>query len=80
MHSDTIAFGVPVAGLVLGAAILVGSLVLGGLSIVSVGGGAICLLAIAALALAVARSVSEEPTVELTEREDDEPGLARGAK
>lgn len=80
MHSDTIAFGVPLAGLVLGAAILVGSLFIGGLSIVSVGGGVIGLLAIAALALAVARSAGEEPSVDLAEREDDGPGLARGAK
>ncbi|AGB36328.1 hypothetical protein [Natronococcus occultus] len=79
MHSETIAFGGPLAGLVVGAAILVGSLFLSGLSVVSVIGGAIGLLAIAVLALAVARSPADA-TVELEEREDEESRLARGAK
>ncbi|ELY50856.1 hypothetical protein [Natronococcus jeotgali] len=80
MHSDTIAFGAPLLALAVGAAILVGGLFAGGFSLVSVLGGAIVLIGVAALALAVARAAGEEPSVELEEREGEEPGVARGAK
>jgi hypothetical protein len=80
MDSDTIAFGVPVAGLFLGAAILVASLFLTGLSPVTIIGGSVAMLGIVGLAFAVARSATEEPSVDVVRREGREPRRARGAK
>jgi hypothetical protein len=79
MHRDTISFAAPLAGLVVGAAILVGSLFVTGLRVVSVVGGVIGLVSIAALGYAVARATDEAPSVDVVER-DDGLGRARGAK
>ncbi|MFC4436626.1 MULTISPECIES: hypothetical protein [Natrialbaceae] len=80
MDSDTIAFGAPIVGLFLGAVILVVSLFVSGLTIVAALGGLIGLLSIAALAIAVARSVGEEPSVSVTRRGGGEPRRARRAE
>jgi hypothetical protein len=84
MHNDTIQFAAPLVGLCIGAAILVGSLFITGLSVVSIAGGVIGIGSIAALGYAVARSADELPSVDIVERERDrgDDGLerARGAK
>lgn len=80
MDSDTIAFGAPIVGLFLGAVILVASLFASGLTIAAVLGGLVGLLSIAALALAVARSAGEEPSVSVTRGGGGEPRRARRAK
>lgn len=80
MNSETIAFGVPFVGLLLGGGILVSGLFLGGLTLVPVLGGALGMLSIAALALAVARAASDGPSVTLSERESDESRHVRKAK
>ncbi|WP_306056251.1 hypothetical protein [Natronococcus wangiae] len=80
MNDETIAFGAPVVGLFVGAVILVASLFVTGLSLVTALGGIVVLLSIAALALAVARTASEELSIGVTRRDGREPRRARGAK
>jgi hypothetical protein len=84
MHKETVSFGAPLVGLLVGAVILVGSLFIAGLSVVSAVGGAIGLASIAALGYAVARSTDDTPSVDLVERErerdDDDLDRAHGAK
>lgn len=80
MNRESISFGVPFVGLLFGGAILVFGLFMGGLTIVPVLGGALGMLSIAALALAVARAASDEPSVVVSQRERDGSRRVRQTK
>ncbi|MDJ1431948.1 hypothetical protein [Halostagnicola sp. A-GB9-2] len=78
MDSMVLRYDVLLLVQVLGAVILVGSLFYGGLSVITVFGGALVLVAIAGLALAAV--FDQEESVELSTRDGDQSVLERDTK
>ena len=57
MNRETVAFGAPLAGLAVGAVVLITGIFLGGLTTVAVVGGLVMLASISLLAFSVSRTV-----------------------
>ncbi|GAB7020357.1 hypothetical protein [Halostagnicola bangensis] len=78
MDSMVLRYDVLLLVQVLGAVILVGSLFYSGLSVITVFGGALILVAVAGLALAAV--FDQEESVELSTRDGDQSVLERDTK